>query len=231
MRFAVWLVLIAAVLGMAVWGCCGLTRHAIVALDKWGDAAPNPKQEAQILELSTGALKNANVAVQNMADATGDWSDSSKAELRDLRTTLTEANRFISDMRGVARSADGEVASLQQTTDAATALLKTSDQAIDQLNDDRHGISPVMASYLETGNDLDELLKRRAVGEMLDNVARLTGSASRMADTADQVETKFTYSYLHPSKNKWVRVGNAIKPYAPLGIKSLACWAVPGSCF
>jgi hypothetical protein len=28
----------AAVIGITVYGCCGLTRHAIVAIDKWGDA-------------------------------------------------------------------------------------------------------------------------------------------------------------------------------------------------
>jgi hypothetical protein len=86
--------------------------------------------------------------------------------------------------------------------------------------------------------DMRGYLKSKAVADfqadMFSTVHSFAGIANdgqHMVSIGNQVETKLTYSYLHPSKNPWVRTGNALKPYAPLAVKTAACWAVPGSCF
>lgn len=237
-------VLAVGILGVSVWGFSGLNKHAIIAIDEFGDSAKAATLNVSVIGSVALKLSDSIAAVKNDLvrpckgpagpDACGTFAEINKVAIASgdaVITTQMQVRSVTPLMTAAADAVSGAATHINGTADAATGFLKTSRDAVDQLNDDKTGLSPLMSAYLDDGRTLNDLLKRKAVADLLDNLAGITGKANHMVDVGDQVETKFTYSYLHPSKNPWVRTGNAIKPYAPLAVKSLSCWAVPGSCF
>lgn len=130
-----------------------------------------------------------------------------------------------------------EIDALKGTTDAATGTAQELTKSLATLNDKDKGLPAFLAAstgLLANANggvtDLRTFLKSNAVTEAAQNLSDMTFTGKDMLETADQVEQKATKHYLHPSKNPWVRTGDALEPYVPLVVKTASCWLVPGSC-
>jgi hypothetical protein len=151
--------------------------------------------------------------------------------------TAMAAQQTITAVTQVATHAEVLTDSLAGTSNAATGTLAQAQTDLGTLNGSIAATQPLLVAYTQTGDDLDALLKRKAVGETIDsfavittNAATMSGTGSHMLTTFDALETHYSDPVLHPSKNPWIRAGGAIKPYLPLAVKTVSCWAVPGSC-
>ena len=87
---------------------------------------------------------------------------------------------------------------LDKTADAATGTLG---EATDTLSEGKRTISaaqPMLAAYTQSGIDLDVLLKRKAIGDLLDNLAGVTAHGNAIAGDFQQVADKARADYLRP---------------------------------
>jgi len=216
MRFWIWIGILVALLGLAVWGCCGLNQHLIVAIDKYGDAAVEAKSQTAGIAPIEDRLTKLFVEIERPCKGAGDDPNSCglianvKKVAIDTRHAVITTQLQVQQTQPLLANAAGaiqtEAEKLGKTTDAATALLNTANSAVDQLNDDRSGLSPLMQAYLRSGTDLDDLLKRRAVTETLDNVAGITGNVNRMTLDGQRVTTKLADDFLAPQP-WWKKAG------------------------
>ena len=188
-----WLTLITALSALLVWGGCGLTRHIIVAVDRWGSVAPAPTSIASI-------IAKADVAVGNLADATGDWGDASKAQTRDVRVTLYEANRLLSDFRVVAKKSGDAVDAMHTATDAGTTMLNQTTEVLNAGKATVDALPPLLNAYTQTGLDLDTIIKDTAtpLHTTLAHVAGMSASSDAMLVDAQWK----AHQLLHPDKVK-----------------------------
>jgi hypothetical protein len=115
------------------------------------------------------------------------------------------------------------------TLDAATATEQAATETLGTLNSTIGQAQPLLEAYTASGNDLHELLKRKALADFADNLGPLsanmvaiTGTGAHMMATGDAVETKATQSYLHPSHNPWARTWQAVQPFIVAGAKITA---------
>lgn len=164
-------------------------------------------------------LATSNNAAGNMTTASGIWANSAASEARqinqiarDTRSSIIAGGRLADKLTELAGTAKDQVkqvgpllASLKASSDeaapaihqlggtatAATGLLTNASSAFGQLADPQHGISPVMATYLKTGTDLNEILERKAVGQMLDNFADITKHGAAIAANGDLISGQF----------------------------------------
>jgi hypothetical protein len=108
--------------------------------------------------------------------------------------------------------------------------LSVLDSQEETIFDDFHGmlgrVNPMVSQYTEIGTNVNTLLKKQAVSDFVDNLGPLSknfvaisGTGEHMLQTGDQVETKATYTYLHPSKNPFVRTWNIANPFLAAGAK------------
>ena len=191
-------VVLAVLIGLSVWGLSGLTKHAIVALDRWGDAAPDNAKVDALLSQGLSATANADRAAQNLADATGDWSDASKQQARDVRAMLAATGRTLDGVTEDAAALKSELNALHQTTDAATGLTvaltggaQTADRTI-------AAAQPLLASYTTAGDSLNRILTSRKMYETLDNIDAMTINANGILADGRQVADKAHADYLKP---------------------------------
>lgn len=213
-------IVLAALLGLTVWGCFGLNHAAIVALDKWGNAAPRPGNADAVLDHINRPCKG-----PSGPDACGTLAQINKTAIDAgdaiVRTQLIERNTAphvtaAMDQFGTAAVHLSSTAdSLAGTAHAATGTL---DAATDTLGEGKRTIAaaqPLLASYTNAGDDLDALLKRKAIGEILDHAAGITGHAYAITGDMQRVSDDLTQRYFAPVP-WWKKVG----PFAEFGVKA-----------
>jgi len=203
-----WLAIVLASLGLAAWGLSGLTQHIIVAFDHWGNAAPAPGAIESVAVDVKRTLENVNRPCRGAAgpDACGTLAEANKTMVKigDAIVTTQFQERAVQPHIIEAMDEFGATARhLNSTADAATGLLGTANTALDQLNDNTTGLSPLMRAYLNTGNDVDELLKRKAVSDTLDSVAGITHNIDGVTFDFQRVTHKAAEDYLTPQP--WYR--------------------------
>ncbi len=113
---------------------------------------------------------------------------------------------------------DAAAADIHRTALAVTGTAQAGTSMLGVLADSKHQLPAAIAAYTASGNDLDALLKKKTVNDFVDNLAPLsanlvagTATGDAMLATANQVETKATTDYLHPSKNPLKRTWQAIE--------------------
>ena len=113
---------------------------------------------------------------------------------------------------------------LSTTADAATGLLHTTSTAMDKLNDDKSGLSPLLAAYTGAGNDMDALIKGHAVNDTLTNLQFTTQNVAGVTLDLRQVADKETADYLKPTKwymvpakraGEFIDIGSAVARNIP----------------
>ncbi len=202
-RTAIWSAVATALCGLAVWGCCGLTRHIIVAVDHLGDAGAGIAQTAAklngrhgtiaMMDEDAGAAKSliihADLAARHEQQQLTTW-DARGAEL------FANLDNGVTDLRTTIRAATG-------TADAASATLAEGQHTL-------RAFQPLLGSSDAAVADIDALLRDEAIHRTLTHVESMTASGDRIAADAAFEADKFT----HPQKRKltfWGGVYTAVE--------------------
>ena len=169
-----------------------------------------------VLTRAEGVESKINASAINLDKATAAWSKSAQSQadavtdlVTDAHGTLSQANTALQGISGVAQHVSG-------TADAATGLLASARATTDTLppliGDIRtqvQGIGPAEASIASAGAHLDELLKRKAIEQILDNVAGMTSNANGILVDGRKVSDKLTNDFVAP-KPWWKKIGPSL---------------------
>jgi len=195
---------------LSVWGACGLTMHVIIAVDRWGSAAPTYGKIDAVLDHLNRPCKGASGpdACGTLAQINKTAIDSGDAIVRTQLIERAAQPHIISAMDEFSHTAkhlSSTADSLSETAHAATGTL---DAATDTIGEGKHTIAaaqPLFAQLTANGaslqaatDTLNDTLKRKAVGEMLDNLAGATGQGNAILGDFRQVADKARADYLRP---------------------------------
>ncbi len=205
---------------LSVYGSFGLCRHIIIAVDRWGAAAPGPEFAQTIKDAHQGIL-----------DVTAESRDVTIAVLKPCKVGRPETCGLIPAVRMTVQDTGAAVQTMQQQVaqtqplitaaaqnlnlagdavkDTAAHLSKTADAAtvaiqtitIDAQTANRllTELQPLIASYTATGDDLDTAIKT-ANGIMASpNVTIMLANGAQFTTTAVQLEQKLAQCTLHPT--------------------------------
>ena len=181
----------AALLGLAVWGCFGLNHHLIVALDKWGNAAPDLKPTLDAISGPRGTLHEVNKAAVKIGDAIVQTQLVERATTPHVTTAMDQFGAAAVHLSGTADALSKTASAGAQTLNALTVDEIALKQPIESAN----------YVILKAGNsvdDFDALLKRKAIGDVLDNLAGATGQGNAILGDFRQVADKARADYLKP---------------------------------
>jgi hypothetical protein len=205
---------LAALLGLAVWGCVGVTHHLVIAIDRLGDAGMSITQTAAKLngphgtiamtDEDVGAAKSliihADLVARHEQQSLGamdagasEITQNLNATVLDLRKTILTANGTAAAAGDTLRAAQPALGALAATENAATRSL----------------------------NDLDARIDDPRVGDLLESLRSGVTSANAITADARRVADDATAKYFKPTP--WYR---KVLPYATTGAK-IAAYALP----
>ena len=189
--------LVTALCALSVWGCFGLNHHLILALDAWGNSAPNLTATVgkvnQALDTVNrpcghgkpcGLLANANKTVIKVGDAIVTTQLQERAI---TPHTLAAMDSFKTAADRLSGTADAGTDSLK----ALTATLGTAQTTIQSLQGPIQGLSV-------SENNFNALLRNSAITRTLDNVAGVTGNMDDTSRDLKKVADRMTTDYLKP---------------------------------
>ena len=185
-----------ALTAITVYGCFGLTRHIIIAVDRWGAAAPGAGETDAVLDHINRPCKGASGP-----DACGTLAQINKTAIDAgdaiVRTQLIERStqpHIISAMDEFGQTAKHLSSTADSLKGTADALTGTAQDATDTLAEGKRTIAAVQpllaqltansASLQTTTDTLNDVLKRQAIGKFLDNAAGISGDFRTIADKA-----------------------------------------------
>lgn len=117
------------------------------------------------------------------------------------------------DVRNLIQTSDATIAGLQTISPRVGTLLDTANQTVAGIQPTEKSATDALVG-LHTSLDLfNTTLSDPNIKTTMFNVAGITQSANHMLLTADQVETKATHSYLHPSTNPVHRTWDYLSPF------------------
>lgn len=194
-------VTIAALLGLAVWGCFGLTRHLIVAVDKFGDAGAGLAETTAKLNGKHGTIAMADEdvgAVKSLiihADLVARHEQQSLATWDADGTLLfTNLNGGVTDLRGTINAATKTTDAATELTQALTADAKTADTTI-------AAAQPVLIDIDGAARDLRAITPevKRTATATADTMGHVDGIAADGQAVADH----YTQIIINPKKSPW----------------------------
>jgi hypothetical protein len=190
MRYA-WFVLALALSALAAWGGFVLTRHVTVAVDKWGNAAPDLKPTLDAISGPRGTLWQANKAIVKIGDAI-------------VTTQMAERNiaphtiSAVDSLKVAAQTLSAASGALAGTANAATESAQALTVALGIANQTIGAAQPVLANSDAAVDDLRALLKNQAITATLTNVQSMTAQGSAILGDARMVADKARENYLKP---------------------------------
>jgi hypothetical protein len=184
-------VVIAALLGLSVWGCLGLTHHIIVAVDKFGDAGSGLSETTAKLNGPHGTITMMDEDVGAAKSLIIHADLAARHEQQQLTTWDARGATLFSNLDGGVTDLRTTVNAAAQTANAATATLSEGQRTLAALQ-------PVLGQSSATVADFDALLKDQAIHRTFDHVESITASGDRIAADAAIEADKFT----HPQKKK-----------------------------
>ena len=181
-------------LGLSVWGCMGLTRHVIVAVDKWGDASP----------ASTLVKVNATLDAVNApcVDFHGSWTCGPIQQLsqteknvgilaarsaRQVQQTgvLVTAVAHNLDTVGVAiKETAGHV---NGTADAAAGTFNAATGTLNAGASTLNSFKPLVLHMDTTASDLDALLASPDLSQAIQHLNETSGNVAGITDSVDKM--------------------------------------------
>lgn len=193
-------VTVATLLALSVWGCFGVARHLIVAVDKLGDAGEglagtaarlNDPQKGTIkmLDEDVGATKSliihADLVARHEQQSLNTWDDR-------VASIFDNINGGVTDLRGTIQAATGTVSAVQGTANASTDLLTEAAKSFRTLNDPSAGLAATLANANGGITDLRTLtpeVKRTvtASANTMEHVNGIAGDGHKVADHYEQV--------------------------------------------
>lgn len=182
---------LAALLGLAVWGCFGLTQHIIVAVDKFGDAGAGLAQ-------TTARLNGRHGTLAMMDEDVG--AAKSLIVHADLAARHEQQQLTTWDIRGAVlfSNLNGGVSDLRTTINAATGTANAASEALDEGKRTLIAFQPLLGHSDAAVADMDAFLKDQSIQRTMVHVESMTASGDRIAADAAFEADKFT----HPQKKK-----------------------------
>lgn len=155
-----------------------------------------------------GTLAEANVLMRKGSDilVTTQLNENREAGLLDGQVTplLAHADRSLTNLDQATADVHPLLLSATSATNNLLPIEANAAQLVDHLDTES------AMSFA----DANALLTNPSVPKILANVAGMTDSGNKMLFTFNEVETKATHNYLHPSPNPFVRTWQNISPYA-----------------
>jgi hypothetical protein len=152
----------------------------------------------------------ANATLTNLDNGTKVWASSAKAQVgivEDLATdahgTLAGANAALYTINDSAHTLNDNLAALHETEDAATALLRSTTIDVDYLGKPIQGLNGLVLNANDAADQVNQLLKRRAVEQTLDHLAGITAHLDGISADGQAVTDKLTTDFLAPKP--WYR--------------------------
>ncbi len=196
-------VTVAALLGLSVWGCIGLTQHLIIAVDKFGDAGAGIAQTAAKLNGPHGtiAMMDEDAGAAKSLIVHGDLV--ARHEQQQLQTWDTRGDVLFTNLNGGVTDLRTSLNAVTGTANAATGTLNEGQRTL-------AAFQPLLGHSDATVADMDALLKDQAIHRTFAHVESITASGDKIAADAAFEADKFT----HPEKKKltfWGGVYTAVE--------------------
>ena len=191
-----------ALTALFVWGGCGLTKHVIVAVDKWGDSAPKPVVDALVRPCAPGpcgTLATVNKAVTKIGDAVVTTQIQERKAAPHVIVAMDTLNDSAAKLGWTADA-------LTRTGNAATESAAALTTSLQTANETIGAAQAPLRAFNRDAEDLDALLKRQAIGQILDHAAGITQHADAITGDLQAVSDKATKDYLTP-KPFWRKFG------------------------
>lgn len=201
---------------ITVWGGMGLTSHLIVAIDRWGASAPDLKPTIDAISGPRGTIHEVNKAIVKIGDAVVTTQIQERKTQPYIVATMDEFSQTAKHLSGTANAATG-------TLNAATETLGEGKRTIADAQPLLIQLTANGASLQRTTDTLNDTLKRKAVGEMLDNLAGITGHTNALMDDGQRVGDDLTRRYFTPSP-WYYKLGPFVELGAKVGNKALGIW-------
>jgi hypothetical protein len=221
---------IVGVLAVATWGGFGVSRHIIVAVDKWGNSAPDLKPTLTTLNrpcgirnvksnanystfysegslMPCGTLAEVATSVVKAGDAVVQTQLVERTTAPHVTAAMDTLNDSAQKLGGTADNLSGTATALTGTANAATGTLTAATTTIQTAGTTIAAFQPVLGHLNASSADLDAFLKGRMLTETLPDIAAnlkiTTGNVAEM--TTDSAT--WYHKWLHPDKKKLTFVG------------------------
>ena len=204
--------------GASVWGACGFTRHLIIAVDRWGAAAPTAGKTDAVLDHinrpckgasgpdACGTLAQINKTVIDAGDAIVRTQLIERSTQPHIISAMDEFGQTAKHLSSTADSLKGTADAITGTARGATETLSAAQTDLKTLDTSLTAFPPLLERSTATVGDLDALLKDKAVYGTLDNVQSMTSSGSAILIDARTLADKTTGDILKP-KPWWQKIG------------------------
>jgi hypothetical protein len=163
----------ATLLGVAVWGCFGVTHHLIVAIDHAGDAAAGVTQTVAKLNGPHGTIAMADEDAGAAKSLIVHADMAARHEQQQLTTWDTRGDILFANINDGVTDLRGTINASTKTVDAGTALVLELRKTAQAVNDPKKGLPPILA---ETG---------ASVKDAHTALPQLTRAITATADTAE----------------------------------------------
>lgn len=178
------------------------TRNAEAALAKAApDLTPTVAKMNASMDKLIPLLAKADTAMGNLSDATGDWSDASKQQARDVRALLASGGRAVDAVTEDAKALKPAIVTAQGTAQAASDALGEAQGTI-------HAAQPLLASLTRNSDDVGQIIKDNApsLHLTLENAQVTTSNIAGVTSDLRKVSDKAASDYLAP-KPWYLKVG------------------------
>lgn len=177
--------------GLSVWGGMGLTKHAIVALDKWGNAAPDLKPTLEAISGPRGTLHEVNKAVVAVKDAV----ITTQIQERAIAPHTVAA---VDALNTAAHSLDGTANAASTSLTALTADLQTAQPTI-------AATKPLLDASTQAVQHFDALVSDPVWTQVGKNVVGMTQSGDLILADGSRVSKRFADDYTK-KQTPWMRI-------------------------
>jgi ABC-type transporter Mla subunit MlaD len=214
---------------LCIWGCFGLCQHIIVAVDRWGAAAPDAGKIDAVLDHVNRPCKGASGpdACGTLAQINKTAIDAGDAIVRTQLIERTAQPHIVAAMDEFGQTAKHLSSTADSLKGTADALTGTAQGATDTLAEGKRTIAaaqPLLAQLTANGASLqattdtiNDILKRQAIGKLLDNAAGISGDFRTIADkaTADFIRPVPWWQQPIKKSGQLIDIGAAIARHTP----------------
>lgn len=194
-RLPIYAVLLAA-LGLCGWGLSGLTRHAIIALDKWGNAAQGISETTAKLNGKYGTIAETDKLLMALKSTTVHADMVIAHEDRQLKSYDKVSQDILRDVDELARRGSETLAASTQAAQEATETIKTANRTIE-------AAQPLLEASTHTVNGVDLRIRDPKLDAILTHVESTTGHIDGVSGNFEKVTTHFEQKIDAPAKGKW----------------------------
>ena len=214
---------------LCIWGCFGLCQHIIVAVDRWGAAAPDAGKIDAVLDHvnrpckgasgpdACGTLAQINKTAIDAGDAIVRTQLIERAAQPHIISAMDEFGQTAKHLSSTADSLKGTADALTGTAQGATATLAEGQRTIKAVQPLLSQLTANGASLQATTDTLNDVLKRQAIGKLLDNAAGISGDFRTIADkaTADFIRPVPWWQQPIKKSSQLIDIGAAIARHTP----------------